>query len=158
MKLDRDLQLEILKSLESTYPEDISDEEWGNLSARHDATVIRANLFYLHEHGLIDWQVTDAGFRVRATHHGMDFLAGDGGLTAILGVVTVQLHTDTIKALIESRIEGSDLDPADKPRLVDALRSLPADATKHLAMKLVDLGLAHAPGALHAIQTALHLT
>ncbi len=155
MKLNRDLQLKILRSLESAYPEDISDEDWRALNVKYDGPTIRSNLFYLHEHGLIDWNVTDAGFRLKATCKGIDFLADDGGLAAILGVLTIRFHGDTIKALIEQKIVESDLDPSDKPRFVDALRSLPADATKHLTMKLLDLAVTHAPGALHAIRTAL---
>ncbi|AOJ93342.1 hypothetical protein WK22_10705 [Burkholderia multivorans] len=155
MKLDRAIQLEVLSALAKSYPDDISSAAWDEIGQKYDHDVVRANVFYLHEHGLVHWKVGDAGFTLRATCDGMDFLSDDGGLAAILGVLTVRFHGDTIKALIEQKIEESDLDPADKPRFVDALRSLPADATKHLTMKLLDLAVAHAPGALHVIRTAL---
>lgn len=159
MKLDREFQKEVLTALAEIYP------SYGHADREGDVPddVRAANLYYLAEHGLITTAVeinADMSFFYRPaqiTKDGLDFLAADGGLTAILGVVTIKFHEDTLKALIEEKITDSELAPADKNRYVAALRSLPADATKHLAMKLLDLGLTHAPGALHAIQTALHL-
>lgn len=85
----------------------------------------------------------------------MDFLADDGGLSAILGVVTIKLHDDTIKALIEGRILQSDLPEPEKKRFLAQLRELPAETTKHLVLKLVDLGLDKAPTAIETIGTFL---
>ena len=85
----------------------------------------------------------------------MDFLADDGGLSAILGVVTIKLHDDTIKSLIESKILESDLPEPEKKRFLDHLRELPGEATKHLVLKLVDLGLEKAPTAIEVIGKVL---
>ncbi|KVF71052.1 hypothetical protein WS75_23045 [Burkholderia sp. FL-7-2-10-S1-D7] len=159
MKLDREYQKEVLTALAEIYPSLGHAELVGDVSEEARS----ANLYYLAEHGLITDSAKpnlDSSFHyqpARITKDGMDFLAEDGGLSAILGVVTIKLHEDTIKSLIESKIMESDLPAGDKPRFVDALRSLPADATKHLTMKLLDLALSHAPGALHAVQTALHI-
>ncbi|WP_429499075.1 hypothetical protein ACQUFY_08305 [Robbsia andropogonis] len=165
MKLDRALQRTILQMLAVSYPAPIHPNDFNPFLKQHDERSTAANLMYLHQHGLITKPLS-----IGADHHisyacpaatmdGMDFLEDDGGLSAILGVVTVKLHEDTIKSLIETRIEESaDIDAADKPRYVDALRALPADATKHLTMKLLDAAVTHAPGALHLIRTALHLT
>ncbi|MGU7780504.1 hypothetical protein [Burkholderia sp. PU8-34] len=159
MKLDREYQKEVLTALAEIYPCLGHAERVGDVTEETRA----ANLYYLAEHGLItDSASTNLNNSVhyqpaRITKDGMDFLAEDGGLSAILGVVTIKLHEDTIKSLIETKIMESDLPADDKPRFVDALRSLPADATKHLTMKLLDLALSHAPGALHAVQTALHI-
>ncbi|MBR8401957.1 hypothetical protein KDW65_35590 [Burkholderia cenocepacia] len=159
MGLDRDFQRQVLTALAEIYPHFGHAELVGDVSEE----VRAANLYYLAEHGLITEPAqlnadTSVSYRPsRITKDGMDFLAEDGGLSAILGVVTIKLHEDTIKSLIETKIMESDLPAADKPRFVDALRSLPADATKHLTMKLLDLALAHAPGALHVVQKALHL-
>jgi hypothetical protein len=160
MKLDRALQLEMLTALAATYPARADDllpdgepEEIGDKKI--------ANLLYLEEHGLVEaglTQFTDGNYGysgARITAHGLDFLTDDGGLSAILGTVTVKFHDDTLKALIGKKIEESDLPPPEKKKWTDALRSLPADATKHLTMKLLDMGLAQAPDALHAIQTFL---
>ncbi|MEX3614347.1 MAG: hypothetical protein VB141_11470 [Burkholderia gladioli] len=164
MKLDRSLQLAILNLCAEAHPATVDPDTMNQLLEEHDKHVVASNLRYLEEHGVIE-----GGVKVGADNHfafscpaitwkGQDFLLGDGGLSAILGVITVQLHGDTIKALLEQKIQESDIPTADKPQWIDALRQLPADATKHLTMKLLDLGLAHAPGALHAIQTALHLS
>lgn len=82
---------------------------------------------------------------------GLDFLADDGGLSAILGTVTIKLHDDTIKELIAQRIELAELPAAEKKRYLDQLRELPAETTKHLVMKLVDMGLDAAPQAMALI-------
>ncbi|WP_089340600.1 hypothetical protein [Burkholderia singularis] len=159
MKLNREYQKEVLTELAEIYPHFGNAEHVGDVSDEIRA----ANLYYLAEHGLITESAQLSvdnlvSYRpAQITKDGMDFLAQDGGLSAILGVVTIKLHEDTIKSLIETKIMESDLPAADKPRFVDALRSLPADATKHLTMKLLDLALDHAPTALHAVQTALHI-
>lgn len=117
-----------------------------------------ANLVYLQQHNLVSFrsaQDEDDDESAAITHHGIDFLADDGGLSAVLGVVTIKLHDDTIKQLIEAKILASDLPPQEKKRWTDQLRSLPAETTKHLVLKLVDKGLESGPAALAAIGTFL---
>ncbi len=157
MKLDRQYQLELLNMLAESYPQcyDIRphiremDEEAEQRYA--------ANMVYLGEHGLIE-----SGIQFGADGHGsyslprinnkgMDFLADDGGLGAILGVVTIKLHDETLKSLLAHKIEQSNLSPADKSLWLDAIRKLPAEMTKQVAVKLVDLGLSHAPDVLRQI-------
>src|SRR5260363_4475 len=157
LKLDRPLQHELLQTLADTYPEDRSSESWDSLVNRYSYDSVRVNIFYLHEHGLVDWRVGEAGFTLRATHEGMDFLSDDGGLAAILNVLTIRFHGDTLKAMIGQKIQEADLDPADKRKFVDALRALPADATKHLAMKLLDCHVAvHEHNGIDAEIRRLH--
>jgi hypothetical protein len=162
MKLDRQLQNDLLNKIAAFYPErdhrktllpdSMSDEE--------EKKVI-ANLIYLEQHGLIESGLKqmlsgDYGyFGAKMTARGMDFIADDGGLSAVLGVVTVKLHEETLVALIESRIEQSELPAEEKKKWTAQLRSLPADAIKHLVMKLVDKGLDHAPDVLQLIQRFL---
>ena len=43
----------------------------------------------------------------------------DGGLSAILGVVTVKLHSDTIQALLNTKIDQADIPPEEKSKLKD---------------------------------------
>lgn len=103
---------------------------------------------------------TDTGFdpsrHPKITARGMDFLADDGGLSAILGVVTVKLHEETLKELIGQKISESDLTAPEKSRLLDQLKSLPAKTGKHLTQKLVDAGLPNWPAALRAIESFVH--
>lgn len=158
MTLNRELQLEILRLLESEYPAKLSDIQ--NRFSDPDA-VIR-NIHYLHEHALIDATFSSALGRkiqvpgpVRINNRGMDFLADDGGLSAILGVVTIKLHEDTIKGLIEAKIAASDLAEDEKTSIRSVIRGLPAEATKRLTEKLLDLGMESLPAAGPLLRTFL---
>ncbi|WP_454703429.1 hypothetical protein [Achromobacter pestifer] len=157
MGLNRDLQRSILSELADCYP-----SAYGHpiqtLAPMDDEEEIIANLIYLAEHGLLQHGLeqdldgwSEAVGMTRITARGMDFLEDDGGLSAILGVVTIKLHSDTIKDLIETKIAQSNLDPGEKKRWIDQLRSLPADATKHLVQKLVEKGLDNGPAAIAAV-------
>ena len=164
MKLDRDLQREILQKLADAYPNP-PREAFDQIEVMADEDTLVGNMLYLEQHGLIESGIQralsgEAIFnlgKLEITARGLDFLADDGGLSAILGVVTIKLHDDTLKSLIEAKILASDMPQPDKKRWTDQLRSLPAETTKHLALKLVDLGLENAPAALAAIGSALGL-
>ena len=148
---NRQNQREMLEKLMAGYPGLVDVQSWKypNLSAE---------LCYLHEHNLaevtfskeITRQIRPPIF-AKLTAKGVDFLQQDGGLSAILGVVTIKLHDDTIKDLIESKIMASNLSQPDKHRYLDALRELPAETTKHLVLRLVDMGLKHGEEAISAI-------
>jgi len=160
-KIDRLVQRSILTLLAEINPDLPSDEQMEELQALTDETALNANLLYLEEHGLIVsgltripsgeciWNIS----KLRITCHGHDFMLDDGGLTAILGVVTVKLHEDSLRTLISMRITESDLPQPQKTKLLDQLRSLRAETIKHLTLKLVDAGLANWPTALRAIET-----
>lgn len=159
MSLDRPLQLCILKKLAEVYPAKLDHIE-GQFDA--DPEVVIKNIYYLFAHRLVDVVFSrEIGPRVdrpgliSITHHGMDFLADDGGLGAILGVVTVKLHEDTIRQLISWKIEGSDLPEAEKRSLLQAVRELPGEAIKHLTTKLLDLGMDNLPAATELIHKVL---
>lgn len=153
MKLDRDLQLTLLTRLAETFPEDGRLHE---LAKQNE--LVTPNLAYLKGHGLIEGEMTKnisgANFFLytKITSDGLDFLEGDGGLSAILGVVTVKLHDDTIRHLIAAKIEAADIPPSEKIGLLGQLRGLQGDAIKHLTMKLLDVGLESWPAVLRAIQ------
>jgi hypothetical protein len=156
MNLDRELQLFLLKKLADAYPKSVDIQKW---EREHPGS--NGNLLYLEEHGLCvvkTLPMTAAGmtlFQAKITARGMDFLADDGGLSAILGIVTIKLHDDTIKALIESKILQSDLPDLEKKRFLDQLRELPGETTKHLVLKLVDLGLEKGPQTIETISRFL---
>lgn len=162
MGLKRELQHKILRTLSDCYPMGFDGRYW-NLDPGGNHEDLVANLLYLAEHGLLahgfarysgDW-VEEIPGTIRITAKGMDFLEDDGGLSAILGVVTIKFHDDTIKSLIEAKILQSDLPQPEKKRWTDQLRSLPAEATKHLVLRLVDKGLDSGPAALAAIGAVL---
>lgn len=165
--LDRAREREILQMLAKFYPNKGS----GRHIAEHLSHPISnaspefvAEATYLAEHGLVTFQAVrmqsdpTAPFKqvidsLVITAKGMDFLQDDGGLSTILGVVTVRLHDDTIKALLIAKVSASDGDRGAKDQLIAAIKSLPAEATKSIAMRLMEQGLAAAPASLAALRT-----
>ena len=148
MDLDRNLQRRILLELRDLYPV---------ISAPHklftdvEPAHLMANLCYLAGHELI-WLPTKApegqmpyASLIAITVKGLDFLADDGGLSAVLGVVTVRLQDETIKALILAQIEASTTDAGIKAQLTETIRSLPAAATKEVALAAIHQGLKSVP-------------
>ncbi|OWF73307.1 hypothetical protein B4902_08490 [Yersinia frederiksenii] len=162
MKLDREIQLEILTELAEIYPFSASKELRQKLKDLcPDIDSFLANICYLQEHGLLIGGykiVSDGGYtelkEFKLTKDGHDFLLKDGGIGAILNVVTIKFHDDVINSLIEI-IQSSSAKTEDKKKLLSQLRSLPADATKHTVMKIFDQALAQVPNAVQWLGTAL---
>lgn len=159
-QLDREFQLQLLERLANYYPHSHVGR-WQEL--HENEGTVKANLIYLMEHGLIESDAKvekcfGGGFAYgssKITKKGMDFIAEDGGLSAILGVQIIKLHDDTVRELIIQRIMADDSDPAHKRKLLDALRELPGESIKHLTMKLLDLGLDKGPDAMRWLSTYL---
>ena len=125
--LDRNLQREILKELNNIYPDSKKYEYWIDAAIAQVLGVIEtvgeaelyiakrsANLRYLAEHGLVVCNDKNLSATVKITAKGIDFLSDDGGLSAILGVVTVKLHSDTIQALIAAKIDQAEISDSEK--------------------------------------------
>ncbi|OTG60974.1 hypothetical protein B9T36_00740 [Acinetobacter sp. ANC 4204] len=151
MVLDRKLQLELLTKIAECYPFAWDDYERNTESDEYYKCAI--NLHYLSGHGLLTEKSTsakpnttgDGGGRLfikspAITEKGLDFLQNDGGLSAILGVVTVRFEADTIRTILQLKVDQSDLSPADKQKLRSVLQELPAENIKHLSTKIVDMG------------------
>src|SRR5271169_1802463 len=96
--IDRKLQRDLLLLLRSAYPNEIN-----SLPADFEMSAAIPNLKYLEEHNLcksgLGWrgnminQYVWAG-GAKITAQGLDFLEEDGGLSAILGIVTVKIQAD----------------------------------------------------------------
>ncbi|EQC1450130.1 hypothetical protein ACY2LV_001774 [Acinetobacter baumannii] len=168
MLLDRVLQLELMKKMASTYPlaYDFSHEVY-QLEDESRKKVF-ANLYYLQSHELLEPKsiflqlgfgaIQNSTFTLgytRLTQKGADFMANDGGLSAIFGVVTIKFEADQFKTLLESKIMATDLPPADKRKLIDGLRSLSGESIKHLTTKNVDLGWDNLGTLIRIIQSSL---
>lgn len=159
MKVDRALQRKILEKLYEEHPYQITHQKLPSLHP-DDPELVYANLVYLHGHGLAE--VIKPNFNIpissrddellfssaRITSQGIDFLENDGGLSAILKVVTVKLHEDTLTALLQARILESDLPKEEKSALTDKLETLGDEGAKHLLTKVLDYGLSNAPNAI----------
>lgn len=154
-RLDRALQRRILERLREHYPERAII--LGEVSAPDDAVV--ANLSYLEEHGLcesgLSWGLDGSCVvtPARITARGLDFLEDDGGLSAILGTVTIRIEAETLRNLLSARVDESDLPAAEKSRIKAHLAALSEAALKSATAELTKLGLAHLPNAIQWLRT-----
>lgn len=149
--LDRNLQHEFLSELYKVYPDSITYDYYinaaiaqtsGVIEAEEDALFVlkqSANLQYLAEHGLVVFDdKTRITSTVKITAKGIDFLMDDGGLSAILGVVTVKLHSDTIQSLLNTKIDQADIPPEEKSKLKVILSKMGDVALAKLTEKAID--------------------
>lgn len=149
--LSRDKQRELLLQLKDLYPA----HGYFRAESAEEQRDIAANLRYLEEHGLCESGVqvgADGHIQLNATSitaAGLDFLADDGGLSAILGVVTVKLHADTIRDLIGAKIDDAAIPAEQKSALKQRLAGLSGKALEAATADLVRTGLDHLPDAAH---------
>lgn len=162
MEIDRELQRNLLKQLKDAYPlpaysSDLAKKlEVGHLK-------LCSNAAYLEGHGLIvaDFKVTSDGTntirpcKIKITASGIDFIEEDGGLTAILGVLTVKLHAETIRDLIIAKIEAAEVECSVKEQLKASVRNLPAKGLEAVVTRLAQEGLAQMPNAMQWLQSAI---
>ncbi|WP_375591582.1 hypothetical protein [Chitiniphilus eburneus] len=159
MLLDRALQQDLLLELAQLGRLDQVAVQQLSLAKHPDLSM---HLVYLEQEGLvknISTRTMDDGktkvLSSAITNEGMNFLAGDGGISAILKVVTVRLHEDTLAQLLEHHLQQVAADQPDKAGFLDQLRSLPADAIKHVTLDLLAKGVAQLPATLPLLQTWL---
>lgn len=142
MELDRKLQNGVLQLLTVAYPQMLSDDElywfyieekfnqpqtWeeiqlfiqqpkDKLANRH----LKANLTYLQEHDVI--RAVNGKFQ--ATAKGIDLIANDGGLSAILQMQKVTLDAESLKLLVQT------LSQSQKQTILDQVQSIPVEMLK----------------------------
>ncbi|RWK12160.1 hypothetical protein [Mesorhizobium sp.] len=156
--LDRHFQRKLLRDLADLYPQSADlKRSYGDQGDNR----LLVNLAYLHEHGLIDFKWTKysdgriALHTATATARGLDFLADDGGLGAILGVVTVRLHDDTIRKLLIEKIEKADGDSTIKGLMIAKVKELPSEALGSVAMTGLGAALDQTPHLFTLLRTIL---
>lgn len=160
MELDRKLQLKVLDFLRSAYPEPYDLQE---LSEFDTHPHFAGNLFYLEEHRLIkatakrERQYGAPSYIQMAviTAQGLDFLEDDGGLTAILKMVTIRFDPEDIRSLLSDKIGGLNIPAKEKYSVLNGIRNLQVDLLQALCTKLMNLGLDSAPDVYRLIQTYL---
>lgn len=142
--LDRQLQLQILNRLRDEYPEFMEINKFLDANDKK----IQANLFYLAEHNLIEPSAIREAFGVprmmmlaKITSRGLDFLEDDGGLGAILRVVTVRFDAENIKTLLEEKILQSNISDEQKKSVIHKLKSFSGEILKSIILKLVEKGI-----------------
>lgn len=168
MILDREFQLEIMTKMAEVYPAGYNF--WGDNNYQDETSQnkLYANLYYLQSHGLLEpksihytvglgGQGSWALGNTRLNHKGMDFLADDGGLSAILGTVIIKFETDQLKAILAAKIMSSDLSLERKTTMIHAIKELSAEGLKHLTTKIVDVGWDNLDSLMALIQSSLPL-
>ena len=149
--MDREMQRHLLEEMRSVYPSAYFDHEV-------DLKRIIPQIAYLDGHGLCEGGIgaTSGGHYWNGstiTAAGLDFLEQDGGLTAILGVVNVKLHAETIRDLLAAKIDATDLPPEKRSILKEHLKKLPGTALQAATGDLVKIGLDHLPDATQWLHT-----
>ncbi|HET8941920.1 MAG TPA: hypothetical protein VFN13_08030 [Rudaea sp.] len=148
-----------MEAARAVYPEPL-DNVPDNLFGLPSQNDLIREASYLQEHGLAQINVLAfTGQRqlrsIRITARGIDFLADDGGLGAILGVVTVRFDADTLKALLIREVEQSGEPAQVKQKLIDQIKGLPAEGVKVLVTEGLKAALRHLPNAIQWLHSAL---
>jgi hypothetical protein len=157
--LDRAVQRQNLELLREHYPRGAILTGSLELTEKQAA----AHLRYLEEHGLcksgmkLGEGVSIQFSQSTITAAGLDFLEDDGGLSSILGVVTVKLHADTIRDLIGAKIETSTMPAEEKSKLRKVLAGLSEAGLRAATTDLVKSGLDHIPDAAHWLHSIAQL-
>jgi hypothetical protein len=152
----RTLQRRLLVRMRDRYPDAVYDFEENNDDGR-----MLANLMYLDDHGLCRVVVNRTHYGVPShsnstiTAKGIDFMEDDGGLSAVLGVVTIKFHADTIRELLSNKIEESPIPAEEKSRLKKALSGITEAGLKTVTTDLIQKGIEAAPDFIHWVQRIL---
>jgi hypothetical protein len=161
MKLDRALQLSFLSELKNHYPNEYPVQRLSCFVAGPD---FNANIIYLEEHGLISGksqhvrQLENPGvvmLMAKITANGLDFLEGDGGLSAILNKVTIKFDADDLQVLIAARLDTAGVPPEKKSEIMKTIKSLPSEGIKAVHNKLLSMALDKLPNAIDLFEKIL---
>jgi hypothetical protein len=120
---------------------------------------IELNCAYLEEHDLVrlNWVGSENSGRVvlsvLVTATGMDYLANDGGLPAILNVLTVRLESDAVKKIFIERVRSANGDRTAKDRLVEQIKNLSAEKLKEMTKTALSAGLTSLPNSLSLVES-----
>jgi len=154
-RLDRQLQLKLLELMRDCYPSiwhDVPDE------ICNGENEFFFNIKYLEEHGLcvieapesLDGHFSWGSGKITAM--GIDFLEDDGGLSAILGVVTVKLEADTVRRLLREKIDETELPADEKTKWKGFVSGLSDTALRAATSDLIQTGLQHIPNVVEMLR------
>lgn len=151
--LNRKLQLDILLQLNRTYPD--SRKSRPIKSAVGDPREFDYNLKYLCGHGLVDRSRMHRQhlWDYKITVKGIDFLADDGGLSAILNTVTVKFDIENTRELLTSGLLSMGFPEKKK----GVLRTAIEGATTETIKDLVKGVLSNPAGAIDLAQSLLKI-
>jgi len=153
--INRALQRDLLLLMRDKYPGTLIEEpQVPDISSDY----LKANLWYLQEHGLCDSGLVkygDGGFAwsgATINERGLDFLEDDGGLSAILNVITIKIHADTLRDILNAQLDAAPGTKEEKSAIKQSLASLPDAALKAGTSDLVQAALQHIPNAVELVR------
>lgn len=167
MKVNRSLQYELLTYLADLHPYGIrlDDRDIRSQFGRHGEQALHSTAIYLEEHGLVRsglkrfGNLPGEGYEAmepcEITARGIDFISDDGGLGAILNMITVKLDAEQWRELLAAKVEQLPIRPEEKGELAKTIRGLPAKALERVFEKLLDWSVDHAHDALPALRAVL---
>jgi hypothetical protein len=140
MELNRKLQKDILVALSEVYPDSLLVSALPGFSHNRE---FMGNLFYLQEHGVIDGgDIREPGqcrsmVDAQITKTGLDFLADDGGLSAILGYRFIKLEASDVADLLLKMLEQADIGDDRRLAAAEQLNTMDNDALSNLVVRLL---------------------
>lgn len=159
--LDRNFQLRILEIACETYPMQLGYEPEELLSV--DRRKLIQNIAYLREEGIIKCFLSiplsgsepDLNIKsITATKKAHNLLTEEGSISEQLKVVTVRLHNESL-LMLRTFVENHVSDQEEKNTYLQRLKELPADATRHLLLELLGMGLHRMPDAVQWLKNSL---
>lgn len=151
--IDDDLILEIL----NIFAEEIDNTAFDVFERIEHTEINKRHFIYLVDHGFVKNALGGLPYRIdregkfytaapmTLTKEGIDFLLENGGLTAKKNTITVRFEVDTIKQLIEAKIEASNISEKEKNSLKAHLKSLPKKILEGEMLSLLQMGLHQIP-------------
>lgn len=143
MELNRRLQFDILVALREVYPDSMLVSALPGFSSGRD---FMGNLFYLQEHEFIrGGDIREPGqcrsmVDAEITKAGLDFLAEDSGLKAILGYEAVKIDADELKKVLLDNLGKANLSDENFTTAREGLDALDAEALKSLLLTILRQG------------------
>ena len=140
MEFDRQLQHNVLRALAEVYPDSLLVSSLPGFSNDRQ---FMGTLFYLQEHGLIvGGDIRQPGqcrsmVDTQITKIGLDFLADDGGLQAMLGRFRVKFDSTELVTLVDDSLQKSDVSDSRKKDILASLDSLEPEELKNVIKKLL---------------------
>jgi len=138
--MNRKLQKDILVALSEVYPDSMLVSALPGFSHNRE---FMGNLFYLQEHGVIDGgDIREPGqcrsmVDAQITKAGLDFLADDGGLRAILGYRFVKLEAAVLVDFLLMLLQEGEFEDTTCSAVVVRLNAMDDVALAHLIDELL---------------------
>jgi len=140
MEFDRELQHNVLRALAEVYPDSLLVSSLPGFS---NDRKFMGTLFYLQEHGLIaGGDIREPGqcrsmVDTQITKSGLDFLADDGGLQAMLGRFRVKFDSTELVTLVGDSLQKGDVSDSRRKDILASLESLKPEDLKSVIKKLL---------------------